>query len=143
MLFVSNSCEEGYGKQIYSRNLFFQLTVVHPAPILSSENILESKAAHHQVAQHNVDVSSPHLTQHEYYAGGANGQAQQSHLAVGLVIMSVCVLLGILVLAMARMRSLHRKHVREEQEVEMVRFVTHCILILGLIISKFLFIGMG
>merc|ERR1711902_274513 len=33
--------------------------------------------------------------------------------------MSVCVLLGILALAMARMRSLHRKHVREEQEVEM------------------------
>lgn len=104
----------------FTSNEYIQtLTVVHPAPILSSENILESKAAHHQVAQHNVDVSSPHLTQHEYYAGGANGQAQQSHLAVGLVIMSVCVLLGILVLAMARMRSLHRKHVREEQEVEM------------------------
>ena len=105
----------------------FQLTVVHPnpgpasVPVYNSENILESKAAHRLVSQHNVDVISPHLTQHEYYGGGIGAAgAQQSHLVVGLIVISVCVLVSVLVVAVVKMREAHRRHIREEQEVEMV-----------------------
>ena len=105
----------------------FQLTVVHPnpgpasLPVYSSDNILESKAAHRLVSQHTVDLSSPHLTQHEYYGGGIGvSGAQQSHLVVGLIVISVCVLISVLVVAVVKMKEAHRRHLREEQEVEMV-----------------------
>ena len=39
---------------------------------------------------------------------------------VGVVVVSVCVLLGVLVMGVIRLRAAHTRQLREEHEVEMV-----------------------
>ena len=51
---------------------------------------------------------------------GGSGASSGGGLVVGVVVASVCVLLGVLVMGVIRLRAAHTRQLREEHEVEMV-----------------------
>ena len=53
--------------------------------------------------------------------GPGSSTASGGGVVVGVVVVSVCVLLGVLVMGVMRLRAAHNRQLREEQEVEMVR----------------------
>ena len=101
--------------------------MIHPAPgpMLRPETEPEPRVSHHLVSHHTAELAR--AVRAEYYGGGGalggpGGVASSGGgVVVGVVVVSVCVLLGVLVMGVVRLRTAHSRQLREEQEVEMVR----------------------
>ena len=76
------------------------------------------------VSHHTAELAR--AVRAEYYGGGGalggpGGVASSGGgVVVGVVVVSVCVLLGVLIMGVVRLRAAHNRQLREEQEVEMV-----------------------
>ena len=101
--------------------------MIHPAPgpVLRPETEPEPRVSHHLVSHHTAELAR--AVRADYYGGGGalggpGGVASSGGgVVVGVVVVSVCVLLGVLVMGVVRLRTAHKRQLREEQEVEMVR----------------------
>ena len=88
------------------------MSVIHPQPQpedgLKSAELLSVVPGHMEVSGHSVEEAGPQLR-----------STQQSHLALGLVLLAVSLLVVVVVVGVIRVRANARRQEREEQEVEM------------------------